>query len=104
MPSYDYKCRIHGIFEAQQSIKAPALEECPKCIQAGILEYHCKECDTVWSYPTSESESLGVKPSDKHCINCDNKEVECRSPKPKRLISLGSFILKGGGWGSEGYK
>ena len=107
MPTYDYKCKIHGVFEAHQSIKAAPLDECPKCVQAGLIEHHCKLCDASWVYPKSEAEALGV-PDDAWgapiCINCNSKEVEQRSPKPTRLISLGTFILKGGGWGSEGYK
>jgi len=90
MPTYSYSCKTHGVFEVQQSIKAPALKECSKCVQEGIIEYYCEACDTSGDTPC--------------CINCNTTEVEARSPKPKRLISLGSFILKGGGWGSEGYK
>lgn len=107
MPTYSYFCKIHKEFEAQQSIKDSPLEACPKCVQIGFVEYCCKLCDTSWVYPRSEAETLGV-PEDAWgvpiCINCNSKEVESRSPKPKRLISLGNFILKGGGWSSEGYK
>lgn len=31
MPVYEYSCTIHGVFEHQQSIKDPPLEECPTC-------------------------------------------------------------------------
>jgi putative FmdB family regulatory protein len=36
------------------------------------------------------------------CPKCKKKGK--KSSPPKRLISLSSFQLKGGGWGSEGYK
>lgn len=35
MPSYDYKCPIHGEFEEVHSIKEQ-LEECPKCKLEGL--------------------------------------------------------------------
>ncbi len=31
MPTYEYKCPKCGIFETEQKITAPALEECPAC-------------------------------------------------------------------------
>jgi len=60
---YDYECTIHGIFEAQHSIKAPPLSICPKCAE---------------------------------------EKIENPLP-PKRLISLSSFTLKGGGWAKDKY-
>jgi putative FmdB family regulatory protein len=36
------------------------------------------------------------------CPLCKKKNLP--NHKPKRLISLSSFVLKGGGWSSEGYK
>ncbi len=35
MPSYDYKCAIHDVFEATHSIK-DKLEFCPKCQEEGL--------------------------------------------------------------------
>jgi len=35
MPSYDYVCPIHGIFEEFHSIN-DKLEECPKCKEEGL--------------------------------------------------------------------
>lgn len=60
MPTYEYKCsndKCNHQWEEDQSIKAPVIEQCPKC----------------------------------------KKETA------KRQISCGSFVLKGGGWYSEGY-
>jgi putative FmdB family regulatory protein len=100
MPVYDYKCLIHGVFEVQQSIKDAPLEECSKCAQDGITEYYCKFCDSSWMPSENEQFKLNVK-----CINCSGVDnIIIRVPKPKKLISLSSFILKGGGWASEGYK
>ncbi len=31
MPSYEYQCEHHGVFEAHQSIKDEPLQECPLC-------------------------------------------------------------------------
>jgi len=33
---YEYECEVHNIFEYQQSIKDPPLEECPKCKEEGL--------------------------------------------------------------------
>lgn len=59
MPTYDYECRDCGHrWEADQTIKAEPLKECPSC----------------------------------------------KALQAKRLVSTGTkFILKGGGWASEGY-
>lgn len=43
-----------------------------------------------------------IKTELEECPICKKKKLP--NHKPKRLISLSSFILKGGGWGSEGYK
>lgn len=98
MPYYDYKCNIHGVFEVQQSIKSDPLHECPKCKQEGIFEYHCKSCDNSWIF--SEKSEVSIV----NCFDCKDQNVEKRSLKPTRLISLGSFVLKGGGWANTGYK
>lgn len=39
----------------------------------------------------------------KECPFCKQEGVKNALP-PKRLISLSSFILKGGSWAKEGYK
>lgn len=35
MPTYTYKCELHGEFEYEHSIK-DVLEECPKCKEEGL--------------------------------------------------------------------
>jgi putative FmdB family regulatory protein len=35
MPTYTYRCEIHGEFEQEHSIKE-RLEECTKCKEAGL--------------------------------------------------------------------
>lgn len=89
MSRYDYECKTHGMFEATQSIKDPPLESCPKCVEENILEHHCKSCNSILK-------------DELKC--CESKDIELRHPKPKRLISLSSFSLKGGGWADSGYK
>lgn len=99
MPNYDYKCEVHGIFEVQQSIKDDPLGKCPKCIQAGLTLYRCNACKFFWSLP---QEMSNVQTNDSACMSCSSDDIEC-NPKPKKLISLSSFSLKGGGWAREGY-
>lgn len=105
MPVYLYNCKIHGEFEEQQSIKDPPLEACPKCVSAGIVEYYCPTCDLTTGYSTEAKDIFDVIPNPAHtkCGVCDIQS-ETRFPKPKKLISLSSFQLRGGGWASEGYK
>lgn len=98
MPVYDYRCDVHGVFEVQQSIKDPPLDRCPQCVKEGRSEYYCETCKVIhgalpeW---TEGGESV-------ECNVCGNKLIPW--PKPKKLISLSSFVLKGGGWANEGYK
>jgi putative FmdB family regulatory protein len=91
MPTYNYVCKVHKEFEVQQSIKAEPLETCPKCVEDNILEWHCKSCNATYDIAS------------KCCVNCKSEDIACHHPKPKRLISLTNFALKGGGWASEKY-
>jgi putative FmdB family regulatory protein len=43
-----------------------------------------------------------IKTELQECPLC--KKANLPNHKPERLISLSTFILKGGGWSSEGYK
>jgi putative FmdB family regulatory protein len=61
-----------------------------------FYDYHCD------IHKTFEVQQKITDPHLKECPKC--KEEGKKSKPPKRLISLGSFILKGGGWSSEGYK
>lgn len=54
-----------------------------------IYEYECKKCGTFEAVQSISEEPL------KRC-------PECRS-KVSRLISSGSFHLRGGGWYADGY-
>lgn len=106
MPTYSYFCEIHKEFEVQQSIKDEPLEACPKCIKYGVIKYHCKSCDASWFYPKGEADYSGVPNSMWNppiCVSCNSNDIESLLSKPKKLISLSSFSLKGGGWGSTGY-
>jgi len=104
MPIYTYECPVHKEFEEQQSIKDPPLEKCPQCVEAGIMEHRCDKCDIIIGFPTSEEEVFGGTGSDSMiCFTC-GKKLQLQWHKPKKLISLSSFVLKGGGWAAEGYK
>ncbi|MGB3974982.1 MAG: zinc ribbon domain-containing protein [bacterium] len=50
-----------------------------------LYEYKCSKCDHVFE----KLESFGAEPVNV-CPKC--------GAKAKRVLSLGSFILKGGGW------
>ncbi len=56
-----------------------------------IYEYVCHECGHEFE--------VEKKITDESVIVCP----ECESEDVERLISLSSFILKGGGWFNEGY-
>lgn len=55
-----------------------------------VYEYECKKCDKVFE--------VQQKMNDAPLSGCP----ECLSPV-KKLISLNSFQLKGGGWYADGY-
>jgi putative FmdB family regulatory protein len=98
---YEYKCDIHGVFEVQQSVKDPPLEFCPECVKSdkNKIEAHCKKCNSRW-----KALEINTLADCKNCCFSNLSEIEITFPKPKKLISLSSFILKGGGWANEGYK
>jgi putative FmdB family regulatory protein len=53
--------------------------------------YHCDACNSEF-----EKEQRIVEPPLKKCANCGKS-------KARRLITGANFILKGGGWYSDGY-
>ncbi len=55
-----------------------------------VYEYECKECERVFE--------VQQKMTDEPLQNCP----ECRAPV-KKLVSMSSFQLKGGGWYADGY-
>lgn len=55
-----------------------------------VYEYECKECDRVFE--------VQQKMADKPLSKCP----ECQAPV-KKLMSMSSFQLKGGGWYADGY-
>ena len=59
-----------------------------------IFEYKCPKCDAKFERLLRSSGRDEPQP----CPNekCDEKET-------KKLISQSSFMLKGGGWASDGY-
>ena len=56
-----------------------------------IYEFRCTECDEV----SEEMLSFKDKKKTIKCPVCSNK--------PERILSLGSFHLKGSGWYKDGY-
>ena len=55
-----------------------------------IYEYKCSKCDN-----TIEKWNKDLFDKDEICPKCKNKM--------KKIISSSTFILKGGGWYSDGY-
>lgn len=55
-----------------------------------VYEYECQECNKVFE--------VQQKIADKPLSNCP----ECQAPV-KKLMSMSSFQLKGGGWYADGY-
>jgi putative FmdB family regulatory protein len=55
-----------------------------------VYEYECQECNKVFE--------VQQKIADKPLSNCP----ECQAPV-KKLMSMTSFQLKGGGWYADGY-
>jgi len=53
--------------------------------------YHCDACNSEF-----EKEQRIVEPPIKKCVKCGKS-------KARRLITGANFILKGGGWYSDGY-
>ncbi len=53
--------------------------------------YRCDACDSEWEHEQRISESALKK-----CPKCGKL-------KARRMITSGNFILKGGGWYSDGY-
>lgn len=55
-----------------------------------VYEYECKQCNKVFE--------VQQKMADKPLSNCP----ECQGPV-KKLVSMSSFQLRGGGWYADGY-
>ncbi len=55
-----------------------------------VYEYECRECEKVLE--------VQQRMTDAPLLNCP----ECNAPV-KKLMSMSSFQLKGGGWYSDGY-
>jgi len=60
-----------------------------------IYEYECTRCG-VFEY----TQSINDQPLEE-CPTC--KEAGIKNDPPKKLISLGAFILQGGGWARDRY-
>lgn len=102
MPSYEYQCKIHGEFEAFQSIADEPLKECPQCATEGRLEYECRDCHATINVPNPAGATIIVPAK---CSTCPSEDLdEPRIVRPKKLISLSSFQLVGGGWAKDNYK
>lgn len=58
-------------------------------------EYSCEKCGII------EVQQKISDPILTYCPHCKENDIET---PVKKLISATTFVLKGGGWGSEGYK
>jgi putative FmdB family regulatory protein len=77
MPTYTYRCHVHGEFEIEQRITDPKLDVCPQP-------------------PRSTADPLDFFQG--------RRWLPCGQPV-ERLISGGtSFTLKGPGWAKDGYR
>ena len=56
-----------------------------------LYEYGCKDCGHEFELMQKMSD-----PAPSNCAKCDGSNIE-------KLMSSGSFHLKGGGWYSDGY-
>lgn len=55
-----------------------------------LYEYYCEVCNKIYEITKSITDDQV-----EYCRNC-SREME-------RLISRSNFVLKGGGWASDGY-
>ena len=55
-----------------------------------IYEYLCSECDERFQ------KLMKISQAAPDCPSCSGEDV-------KKQISIGSFVLKGGGWYKDGY-
>jgi len=79
MPTYDFKCRVCGYeFEKTQGMNDPN-PTCPKGVYG-----------------------LKAKTEDPREKALESFDTPCGGPTDK-LITHSSFVLKGGGWASDGY-
>lgn len=77
MPTYIYKCPVHGEIEVEQRITDPKLERCPRYVGHALASM---------DVPLPVRVDLCARPIE-------------------RLISGGTgFQLKGSGWAKDGYK
>jgi putative FmdB family regulatory protein len=65
-------------------------QPCDRWREMPVYEYECKECKKVLE--------VQQRMTDAPLSNCP----ECNAPV-KKLMSMSSFQLKGGGWYSDGY-
>lgn len=78
MPTYVYKCPIHGEFEVEQKITDAKLERCPVRWSGNIDR-------PFWCHPDS-----GI--------------LDCGQPVERLIAGGTSFVLNGSGWAKDGYK
>ena len=125
MPTYTYRCPVHGEFEVEQRITDPKLERCPYNYWGVALrettDYGSPEDNARWqsakyhalAAPSAQSaarETLGhyanVYPTRAYEVVAvhDLLDAVCGA-SIERLISSGtSFALKGSGWAKDGYR
>ena len=64
-----------------------------------LYEYKCRKCGHTFERLTN----FGAE--NPECLNkCEGKDPPYCGGETARLISKGSFTLKGGGWEKDGYR
>lgn len=76
MPTYLYRCPVHGEFEVEQRISDPKLQSCPQAATERFSDHIYVGGFRIYS---------------------------CGQPV-ERLIAGSSFVLKGTGWYRDGYR
>lgn len=127
MPTYVYKCPVHGEFEVEQKITEPKLQACPRPLSdlerirrfkatTGALAWNGGEpctthpdrcvCQNEWAPHThyQDGDHRCARGCGCTCYVPAVKQAACGEPL-ERLISGGTgFQLKGSGWAKDGYK
>lgn len=116
MPTYTYKCPIHGEFEVEQRISDPKLQTCPQAVGRSELERGHRLRKLGACAGESLSHRVLLQPEHGARVRRATQKFSdviygggfriysCGSPV-ERLISPGtSFVLKGQGWAKDGYK
>ena len=133
MPTYVYKCPVHGEFEVEQKITDPKLTSCPHHPDARTL--HARQqsfnnaggaiswggrpffthpdrcaCQADDPYPHRHYDISGDPYRGcARCVHCSAYSPAltpppCGQPVERLIPGRTSFVLKGPGWAKDGYR